>query len=55
MQESLGCFGDVRLEKGGPICWLDLYRMVARAFGSGGWAGTERARCGSRGFCGTLR
>jgi len=51
MEYGLGRFGDRRLEKGGRFCiavWLRLVSAVSRC---AVWAATERARCGSRGFC----
>ncbi len=50
---SLGGFGDRRLEKGGPICWRGLCRMVGAGFGCGVWAGIALVRSASRGSCET--
>jgi len=47
----LGRFGDRRLEKGGRSCTHDWLKSAAEGCVSGGWAGTELARYGSRDFC----
>jgi hypothetical protein len=47
MDFGLGRFGDLRLEKGGPISMRPL--LSGRALVSGGWQGADRRRSGSRG------
>jgi len=51
MDLRLGGFGDRRLEKGGPICWRDWFRMERAGSGFGVWAVIGRARSVSRDFC----
>jgi hypothetical protein len=48
MEVGLGRFGDRRLEKGGRRCMRRWFEGLVRAFGA--LRGTERRRCGSRGF-----
>ncbi len=50
MQQTLGNFGDARLEKGGPCFWIGWLQQAVTGFGSGGSGARGRARSGSRGF-----
>ena len=49
MEQTLGRFGDRRLEKGGPFFWDDCWREAVVRFGFVGLVATVQARCGSRG------
>lgn len=51
MECSLGRFGDLRLEKGGPFCWSACWRSASAGFGFGLLAAAEPARSASGGFC----
>jgi hypothetical protein len=46
---GLGRFGDLRLQKGGPICMRHWWSDQGRAFA--GLLGRGRARFSSQGFC----
>ena len=41
---GLGRFGDRRLEKGGPFCWLGFWPWAGTASGSAVWVGIVRAK-----------
>ena len=45
MDFTLGRFGDRRLEKGGPFCWVVWLRVADAGFGFGGWVETVPERC----------
>lgn len=51
MDIGLGRFGDRRLEKGGPICWVALWSRVVTGFAFGALEAIAPARCGLRAFC----
>lgn len=51
MAQSLGRFGDRRLEKGGRFCWNACWRLVSPAFGSAHSAAIGPARFDLDGFC----
>lgn len=50
MEVGLGRFGDLRLEKGGPICLAGLSGRVKAGSMSAGWAADGLGKCGSRVF-----
>ena len=50
MEGSLGRFGDRRLEKGGPACWLGWFVSASRVSASAGWVAIAPARCALPGF-----
>jgi hypothetical protein len=51
MEISLGRFGDLRLEKGGPACWPGFCVWDNRALACGAWAARVRERCALPGSC----
>jgi hypothetical protein len=51
MEGSLGRFGDRRLEKGGPACWLGWFAWVNRVLASAAWEETVPARCALLASC----
>src|SRR5215211_2116036 len=51
MEGILGRFGDRRLEKGGPACWLGWFAWVNRASAYAAWVAIVPARCGLAGSC----
>ena len=51
MDQTLGGFGDARLEKGGPCFWIGWLRQAVTEFGSGGLVAIVLARSDLRGFC----
>lgn len=51
MEVSLGRFGDRRLEKGGPACWLDWLVLANRASVCAAWVAIAPARCALPGSC----
>jgi hypothetical protein len=51
MHQTLGGFGDARLEKGGPCFWRGWLRQAVTEFESGGWVAIVLARYDLRGFC----
>ncbi|MGH7593931.1 MAG: hypothetical protein ACRELE_08795, partial [Gemmatimonadales bacterium] len=51
MEGSLGRFGDRRLEKGGPACWLGWFVWANRASACAGWVAIVPARCALLGSC----
>lgn len=44
MEMTLGRFGDLRLEKGGPIFWPACFRSEHRLFACDGLVATVRGR-----------
>ena len=55
MDRTLGHFGDLRLEKGGPFFWGGFWNLAVAPCGFAGLEVTELARFGSRVFCATRR
>ncbi len=55
MDIGLGRFGDRRLEKGGPICWVALWSMAVADFACGGLAAIGQVRYVSPDFCAIAR
>jgi hypothetical protein len=51
MEGSLGRFGDRRLEKGGPACWLGWFASANRASAYAEWEAIVPARSALRVFC----
>ena len=51
MEGSLGRFGDGRLEKGGPACWLGWFVWANQASAYAGWVAIVLARCVLPGSC----
>src|SRR5258706_14289381 len=51
MEGSLGRFGDRRLEKGGPACWLGWFVWANRASACAAWVAIAQARCVLAGSC----
>ena len=51
MEGSLGRFGDRRLEKGGPACWLGWFVWANRASAYAAWVVIAPARCDLPGSC----
>jgi hypothetical protein len=52
---QLGCFGDRRLEKGGPFFWSGFWPAAGRVSRCRALAVGGPGRCASAGFCGTRR
>lgn len=55
MELTLGRFGDLRLEKGGPFSQGGCSNVAGAGCVSGVLGATEPGRCGSRAFCATDR
>jgi hypothetical protein len=51
MQQTLGKFGDARLEKGGRCFWTGLLRQAVMGSGFGDLVVIEQVRSGLHGFC----